>query len=186
MNGSTHGIALVALALCLGACASEEKAPERRMEPIEPASIDGLTNAVRIGDVVLAEQPSPAVLSDLRHSGFGTVINLRPDAEMTFQESVLVGATGLTYVSIPLTPTDAGPKEINRFLEAVRAAHERKEQIFIHCSSGNRAAALWATYEITDLKVPPELAVQRARQAGMKSPELVGLIGQYARSIGSY
>ena len=48
------------------------------------------------------------------------------------------------------------------------------------------AAALWAIYEITDLKVPTEDAVKRARQVAALSPEMVGIIGQYARGIGAY
>jgi len=178
---------LIVLLGCLGACASEELAPRRTMQPITPAGIEGLPRAVLIGDdVVLAEQPNPAQLSNLKSAGFGTVINLRPNGEMRFEEGLLLRATGLNYVSIPITPATLGNEEISRFLTEVRGAEERKEKLFVHCSSGNRAAALWAIYEITDLNVPTELAVSRARTAGLTSAELVGVIGQHARNIGVY
>ncbi|HTE06642.1 MAG TPA: sulfur transferase domain-containing protein [Planctomycetota bacterium] len=177
---------LLLLGAALAACASEEVKAPRTVQPIADAHIEGLPLAVSIGDAVLAEQPTPALLSDLKHQGFATVINLRPNKEMSFDEGVLVRATGLKYVSIPVTGAAIGDTEIKHFLEEVRGALDRKEKFLVHCASVNRSAALWAIYEITDLKVPPEEAVQRARQAGLKSPELIGVIGQYARGIGAY
>ncbi len=186
-----HGVLRVSAGLllgcCLAACASEELAPKRTVQPMVPAGIDGLPKAVLVGDdVVLADQPSPAQLSNLKLAGFGTVINLRPNSEMTMPEDLIVRASGLNYVSIPISPATMGQAEINRFLDEVRGAESRKEKIFVHCSSGNRSAAMWAIYEITDLQVPAEEAVRRARQAGLTSPELIGFIGQHARNIGVY
>ncbi len=68
-------------------------------------------------------------------------------------------------------PSDAGPT--------------RTDRVLIHCHTGNRAAALWAMYEIADGKLTPEDAVARARQAGLKSAELVQFIGEWSRRTGA-
>jgi uncharacterized protein (TIGR01244 family) len=183
---SVASVISVALLGALPGCAGEEKVPDRVMEPIVPAGIEGMPGAVAIGDVVLAGQPTPALLSNLGHAGFGTIINLRPNREMSLPESTLVHATGVNYVSIPITADSLGDKELKRFFDEVKGAHERRERLFVHCSSGNRAAALWAMYEITELDVPAEEAVARAREAGLTSAELVGIIGEHARRIGKY
>jgi uncharacterized protein (TIGR01244 family) len=179
------------LALLVAACASDDAAQDAAAagppvpEPIVPADIEGLPDAMAIGDVVIAGQPTPMQFAQLAPLGFVTVINLRPGSEMGFPEEALMRASGLKYVHIPFTPTTLSDDDVTLFLGEMSARKPGDGKLLIHCSTGNRSAALWAIWEITHLHVPVEEAVKRARAAGLKSPELVGAIGEYARRAGA-
>ena len=78
---------------------------------------------------------------------------------------------------------------VRKFIETIRDLRLREgeaDRVLVHCTTGDRVAALWAMYEITDGKVPPEEAVARARKAGLTSAELVAYIGEYSRRIGAW
>jgi len=114
---------------------------------------------------------------------------VRPDAEMTYDERAVVQGLHMVYVSIPFTVDTLNDARVRKFIETIRDLRLREgeaDRVLVHCTTGDRVAALWAMYEITDGKVPPEEAVARARKAGLTSPELVAYIGEYSRRIGAW
>ncbi len=169
-----------ALALCLplGACAAveEPRAPLGPL-PIADVQLEGIASIRRVGSVYVAGQPTPEGLVNARDAGVTLVINARPDSEMSYDEGQYVRMLGMRYVSVPFVPATLDDAKVAAFLKEVR---EHDGPILLHCSSGNRVAALWAIHEIKDLGVPPEQAVARARQLGLKSGELVAFIGDWA------
>lgn len=181
------GLALGALVLSALACSTgkdtADQSPPPTVQPIVACQVAGFEKAFVVGNVLIAGQPTPLLLANARDAGYKVVINARPQSEMSFDEASLVKGLGMRYVSIPFTPDTLDDTKVNAFLDEIRKGDEK---VLAHCSSGNRIAALWAMYEITDLKVPPEEAVARARTAGLKSPELIAYIGDYARRIGAW
>ena len=181
----------LAALLLLAACASPptEDAPFTR-QTIAPDALDGFSGIVSVGPrVLLAGQPTPVGLANARDSGVTVVINVRPDVEMTFDERAVVQGLQMVYVSIPFTVDTLGDAQVRRFIETIRDLRRREgeaDRVLVHANTGDRVAALWALYEITDGKVPPEEAVARARKAGLTSPELVAYIGEYSRRIGAW
>ncbi len=184
--GRTRRIALAA-AVLLSGCASDSSRPAIELpttaQPITHPMVAGFEKAFAVGHVILAGQPTPVLLANARDAGWSVVINARPSGEMTFDEGALVKGLGMRYVSLPFTPDTLDDALVAAFIAEIRKADGK---VLAHCSSGNRVAALWALYEITDLRVPPEEAVARARTAGLKSPELIGFIGEYARRVGAW
>ncbi|MCB1985631.1 MAG: protein tyrosine phosphatase family protein [Burkholderiales bacterium] len=98
--------------------------------------------------------------------GFRTVIDMRTVNEGTREEKALVEGAGMVYVNIPMTVANLS----NEHLEAFKNAMDKSPKpILVHCGSGNRAGAIWASYLIsqgTDL----EEALAEGRKAGMRPP----------------
>ncbi len=102
----------------------------------------------------------------LASHGFKTIIDLRTSTEGTEAEKALVDATGMNYINIPMTVAGISDEQLEAFTKAVESA---ETPILIHCGSGNRAGAMWASYQIKK-GVDPELALAAGRKAGMRTP----------------
>lgn len=178
--------------LLLAACASEPPpAPPKPLagQPIAPSPLKGFDVAANnVGTrVLIAGQPTPEGLANARDAGVKVVINLRTDTEQGFDEGAVVRGLGMAYVSVPIGEKGLTDAKVASFIEAVRALQAQPggtDRLLVHCQSGNRAAALWAMFEIEDGKLDREEAVARARKLGLKSPELVGFIGDWTRRTG--
>jgi uncharacterized protein (TIGR01244 family) len=176
---------LLASSLLLAfACSSTDEAPEApEAERIVPAGLAGFPSVLAVGDVLIAGQPTPEGLMNARDSGVTLVINSRPASEMSFDEGSVVRSMGMAYLALPFTPSTLDDATVAAFITAIE---ERQGTVLAHCSSGNRVAALWAMYEIQVLDVAPEAAVARARELGLRSPELIGFIGDWSRRTGAW
>jgi uncharacterized protein (TIGR01244 family) len=181
---------LAALLLLLSCASTPDEDAPLAGQPVERSPLPGFEAIVSVGPrVLLASQPTPEGLVNARDKGVTLVINARPDAEMSFDERAVVQGLGLDYVSIPVTLETLGDEQVSAFIQRIRdlrALEGEADRVLVHDSSGNRVAALWAMYEIEDGQVPPEQAVARARKAGLKSPELVQFIGEWARRTGAW
>ena len=174
--------------LLLVACASpppELHAPLAG-QPLKPGAIEGFKGpVVEFGDsVLLAGLPTPEGLANARAAKVKVVIDLRPKAEQTYDEGQVVTGLGMEYVALPVTVATLTDAQASTFVESVKAVRRRlgaDERLLIHCQSGDRAAGLWAVYEIAEGKLSAEDAVARARKAGLKSSELVVFIGEWTR-----
>jgi uncharacterized protein (TIGR01244 family) len=177
--------------LLLAACASTpSEDPPFFDQPVAPAGLDGFSGISAVGPrVLVAGQPTPLGLANARDEGVEMVINLRTVGEMSFDERSIAHGLGMQYVGIPFSAGGQDDRPVQLFigtLRQLRAQDGEESRVLVHCSDGDRAAAVWAMYEITEGKVNPELAVARARLAGLKSPELVAYIGEYARRTGAW
>lgn len=172
--------------LLLAACSLTEAAEDAPFtdQPIEARSVDGLPSLVAVGPrVLISGQPTPLGFSEARREGVTLVLNLRPESELQFDERGVVEGMGMDYVNLPVTAATLDDAHVEAFIEQIRLLRRRpgsEDRVLLHCSSGNRVAALWAMYEVREGGLPPEQAVARARQAGLKSPELVQFIGAWA------
>ncbi len=95
---------------------------------------------------VSSGQPDEAVLRAIADAGFSAVVDLRATHEdRGMDEQAIVERLGMAYVSLPVS----GPAEVTfdnaAALDQVLADNEGR--ILLHCSSGNRAAALYTLRE---------------------------------------
>ncbi len=102
----------------------------------------------------------------LASHGFKTIIDLRTANEGTADEKALVDIHGMNYINIPMTVAGISEEQLAAFTKAMETA---QPPILIHCGSGNRAGAMWASYQIRK-GVDPEVALTAGRKAGMRPP----------------
>lgn len=98
--------------------------------------------------------------------GFKTVIDLRTSTEGTADEKALVDLAGMNYINVPMTVAGISEEQLATFTKAIENA---ETPVLIHCGSGNRAGAMWASYQIKK-GVDPEVALAAGRKAGMRPP----------------
>jgi uncharacterized protein (TIGR01244 family) len=130
-----------------------------------PASVDEKDipnyHLVRPG-LATAGQPSDDALGKLKALGFKTVVNLRtPGEQSAGAEEQAVRAQGLRYVSVPVNSATFGPAEVS----AVRAIldDESAAPVLLHCTTANRAAAVWGLTEIQRGRVLSEVEAEAAK-----------------------
>lgn len=96
--------------------------------------------------LICAGQPSPEQFRSAAQQGLKAVLNMRPDAEMEFDEAALMAELGIAYENIPVAGgLDINPENVAR-LRAFLQAHAGSP-VMVHCASSNRVGALMALAE---------------------------------------
>lgn len=131
----------------------------------------GIFNAVEISPGVLsAGQPTAEQLEALQAAGYKAVLDLRAKSEdRGFDEAGLAQTLGLAYENIPITLETLDTAAVERFRTLYKSL---PRPLLIHCASANRVGALYFTELVLDEKLSPEAALERARAAGLKHPQL--------------
>ncbi|MGH9310822.1 MAG: beta-lactamase hydrolase domain-containing protein, partial [Vicinamibacterales bacterium] len=86
-------------------------------------------------------------------------------------------AAGLNYVHMPFNTASPDPKLVDTFLKAV--TEPGNQPAFVHCASGNRAAALWMIKRIQVDKWDVDRATAEAQGLGMTSPAMKTFVMNY-------
>jgi uncharacterized protein (TIGR01244 family) len=130
-----------------------------------------LARAHVIGEVILAGQPAPADLDALRAAGVHTVINLRGPGEIDWDEGAVVRSLGMQYLNPGFSATE---QLTDTVFESVRSAlrASKGKPVLMHCASANRVGAVWLAHRVLDGGLDLQSALQEARTAGLRSPEL--------------
>ena len=151
-----HALVLAALALLAGPAAAETY---------------GLANSsVPEEGVLAAGQPTGEQLQVLAEEGFRTVIDLRPAEEPHgFDEVEAARENGLAYVNLPVTLAGLDQATLDRFFAAFKQA---ERPVLLHCATSNRVGALYYAWLVLEKGMTEAEALEKARAAGLKSPEL--------------
>jgi uncharacterized protein (TIGR01244 family) len=108
-------------------------------------AVPGIRNFARVETTVAcAGATTPESMAEVRRMGFVSVINLRlatEDGANIEAERAAAETAGLHYVHVPFSSAAPDPSVVDTFLKAV--ADPANQPAFIHCASGNRAAAMW-------------------------------------------
>jgi len=130
------------------------------------AVIDGLT---------VGGQPGA---DDLAGGKFGTIINVRGDAEPGNDTAALVAGTDIAYTSVPWTIDTVTKDDITRIQAAVAAADG---SVLIHCMGGTRAAVAAAVVSAEKDGSGASGALRKVRDAGFEIDDT-----PYAAFIAAY
>ena len=129
--------------------------------------------------------PLVRAMPELKKMGFASVINLRlatePNADIPAGEAA-AKAVGLNYIHIPFAGQNPDPAVADRFLEEI--AKPANDPAYVHCASGNRAAAMWMIKRLVVDKWDPERAGAEAAALGLSSATLRRFALDYARTKG--
>ncbi len=99
------------------------------------------------------------------------VVDLRPaDTQGAAPEAKLAKAAGQTYVRIAVKGAEDLTLENAKKLDAALAA-TKGEAVLVHCTTGNRAAALLALRDALVRKVPADEALSFMRRSGLTKLE---------------
>ena len=138
-------------------------------EVLEPYSCGSIARMHTFGGVFLASQPTADDLSQAKMGGVKTVVNMRHEKELKFDEAAHVASLELNY----LNPAWNGPDELtdtmfDEYREVLRTA---PRPMLLHCGSANRVGAVWLPYRVLDDGLTVEAALAEAKTVGMRSPD---------------
>jgi uncharacterized protein (TIGR01244 family) len=83
-------------------------------------------------------------MGGLKKMGYASIINLRQAGEAGADveaEAAAAKAASITYIHIPFNAASPDKAAVDRFLKEITAP--ANQPAFVHCASGNRAAAMW-------------------------------------------
>lgn len=153
-------------------------------QTVTKETVSGVTNFARVETTIAcAGATTPAALAGLKKMGYASVINLRvatePGADVE-GEAAAAKAAGVNFVHLPFDAASPDPMLVDNFLKAITAP--ANQPAFLHCASGNRAAALWMIKRIQVDKWDVDRAGAEATALGMTSPAMKTFVMNYVQS----
>jgi len=132
-------------------------------------------NCWQIRNFYVTAQPTEAGLTVARELGIKSVICLRDATEPAKppypafdpeEDTTLLGL-GMSFVNIPF-PHGISQEQFNIRAGAVLAVlNQLPQPLLMHCSSADRASALWAIHLIVNCGLTTEEAISYATQSGL-------------------
>jgi uncharacterized protein (TIGR01244 family) len=147
-------------------------------------SVAGVTNFARLeSTIACAGATTPAGVAEVKKLGYKTIINLRQASEAGADvdaEAAAAKTEGVKYFHLPVNGASPDPAIVDQFLAAV--GDPANQPVFVHCASGNRAAALWMIKRLVVDGWDTDRASTEATALGMTSPALKTFAMDYAAS----
>jgi uncharacterized protein (TIGR01244 family) len=155
-----------------------------RAQQVSTETLDGVRNFKRLETTVAcAGAVNATAVADLKKMGFASIINLRRDTEAGADleaESAAAKEADVRYYWIPFDGGMPDPAVADKFLDALTA--QGSQPAFIHCASGNRAAAMWMIKRLVVDHWDAERAGQEATALGLTSGALKQFAIDYAQT----
>jgi uncharacterized protein (TIGR01244 family) len=151
---------------------------------VTKATVPGVTNFAKVeSTIACAGATTPAAVSEVKKLGYASIVNLRLPNEAGADleaEAAAAKDAGVKYVHLPLNGAAPDPAVVDQFLKTV--ADPANQPVFIHCASGNRAAALWMIKRMVVDGWDADRASTEATALGLTSPALKTFAMDYAAS----
>jgi uncharacterized protein (TIGR01244 family) len=169
---------------CLFVLAAALVATSALAQQVTKESVPGVTNFARLETTVACGgATTAAAVPELKKMGFASIINLRVASENGAnidEEAAAAKATGIKFFHIPFNTASPDPKVADEFLDTLR--QPGNEPAYIHCASGNRAAAMWMIKRIAIDHWDVDRAGTEAAALGLTNPALKQFATEYAQS----
>ena len=125
-----------------GAAIAQDGDEKKKVPPkLESCELGSTYNVHRFGKIYLAGQPSQDDFQLAKKEGIKTVINLRPDSEMQWNEKDFLKSVELEYHHIPFRePESLKDKVFDDIRKLLR--DKKKQPVILHCASANRVGAI--------------------------------------------
>jgi uncharacterized protein (TIGR01244 family) len=157
-------IAVLVVVASIGAAAQQ----------VTKETVEGVRNFSRLETTIAcAGATTPGAVAEIKRMGYASVINLRPASEAGAEveaEAAAAKAAGITYIHLPYNSSDPAPDLVDNFLAAI--TNPANQPAFVHCASGNRAAALWMIKRMAVDGWDENRAGEEATALGLTSPAL--------------
>jgi uncharacterized protein (TIGR01244 family) len=151
-------------------------------QSVTKPTVSGVTNFSRLeSTIACAGATTPAGVGEVKKLGYKTIINLRqasePGADVEAEQAAAKDA-GIKYVHLPVNGASPDPAIVEQFIDAV--GDPANQPVFVHCASGNRAAALWMIKRMVVDGWDADRASTEATALGLTSPALKTFAVNYA------
>ena len=151
---------------------------------VKKETVPGITNFAQIETTVAcAGAVTPASVAEIKKMGYGAIINLRlasePGADID-AEAAAAKAASINFVHLPFNGGSPDPAVVDRFLKVI--TESGNQPAFIHCASGNRAAAMWFIKRVLVDKWENDRAMAEAAQLGLMSQPLKTFALEYIQT----
>src|SRR5712691_7479541 len=137
-------------------------------------TLPGVTNFSRLETTIAcAGATTPAAVAGLKQMGYASIINLRQASEQGADieaEAAAAKAAGINFVHLPFNTASPNPAVVESFLNAI--TDKKNDPAFVHCASGNRAAAMWMIKRMQIDKWDAERAGTEAAALGLTNGAL--------------
>ena len=147
-------------------------------------TVDGVTNLRQVrSTVACAGAVTPESLKAVKEMGYASVVNLRQASESGANVeagAAAASAAGLKYIHIPMNGAAPEAAAFDQFIAAARAP--ANQPMFVHCATGNRAAAVWLAKRLVVDQWPVERASEEAQALGLRSELLKQFALDYAKA----
>jgi len=151
---------------------------------VKKETVPGITNLARLETTVAcAGAVTPSSVGEIKKMGFTSIINLRLANEQGADiegETAAAKTAGINFIHLPLNGQMPDPAVVDQFLKVVTAPGN--QPAFIHCASGNRAAAMWMIKRVMVDKWDNDRAFEEANQLGTISPPMKMFALDYIQS----
>jgi uncharacterized protein (TIGR01244 family) len=141
---------------------------------VKKSTVPGVTNFAQVETTVAcAGAITPASVAGIKNMGFASIINLRLANEAGADidgEAAAAKAAGINFVHLPFNTAAPDPAVADRFLKII--TEPGTQPAFIHCASGNRAAAMWLIKRVLVDKWDNDRASEEAAQLGLTNQAL--------------
>jgi len=108
-------------------------------------TVPGITNFTKLeSTIACAGATSVAAIPEVKKLGYNSIINLREASEQGAEVEASAAAAkeaGIRYVHIPMNGKMPDAGVADKFLKEI--VEPQNQPVFVHCASGNRAAAMW-------------------------------------------
>ena len=143
-------------------------------QTVTKETLPGVTNFAKLDTTIAcAGATTPQAVAGLKQMGYASIINLREASEAGADidaETAAAKAASITFIHLPFNGAMPDPAVADKFVMAVT---DRKNQpAFVHCASGNRAAAMWMIKRMVVDKWDADRAATEATALGMTSAAL--------------
>ena len=166
-------ITMVAIAGTLGVAAQEPQ--------VTKPTVAGVTNFAKLeSTIACAGATTVEGIEEVRKLGYKTIINLREASETganVEQSAEAAKTAGINYVHIPMNRNTPTPAVADAFLKAI--VDPGAQPVFVHCGSGNRAAAMWMIKRMVVDKWDAEKAGTEAAALGLTNAALKQFVLEY-------
>lgn len=166
--------AVVALGVSVAAAQSE----------VKKSTVEGISNFAQVqSTVACAGAVTPASVAGIKKMGFASIINLRLETEPGAgidAEAAAAKAAGINFVHLPFNGGMPDPAVVDRFLKTI--TEPGTQPAFIHCASGNRAAAMWLIKRVLVDQWDTDRAAEEASQLGLTAQPLKTFALAYIQS----
>lgn len=150
------------------------------LEPhqLESVSVGSIEKLHTINGVFLSSQPFPDDFRIAKCGGVQTVVNIRYEDELDWNEKEIVQSTGLEYHNVPFKDAETLTDEV--FTQTRELLNQKDNHpLLLHCKSANRVGAIWLAHRVLDNGLSMADAEKEATTVGLKKPEYVEIARNY-------